>query len=78
MTSCREADKTNLLIAAQKQKVVKKETATEMKRAVIDHITLIHIIHKHTHICMDTHTHTRAQIAYTPLMHSTHYTHETI
>lgn len=32
---CREAEKTKLLIAAQKQKVVEKEAETERKRAVI-------------------------------------------
>ena len=31
----REAEKTKLLIAAQKQKVVEKEAETERKRAVI-------------------------------------------
>jgi len=60
LTSCREAEKTKLLIAAQKQKVVEKETETERKRAVIGHITHIHIkfINTHTYVC--THTiHTR-------------------
>ena len=33
--SHREAEKTNLLIAAQKQKVVEKEAETERKKAVI-------------------------------------------
>ena len=77
-TSCREAEKTKSLIAAQKQKVVKKEAETERKRAVIGgySLTRIHPIHKRTH------THIRAQITHThthtPLLHSTHYTHETI
>lgn len=32
---CREAEKTKLMIAAQKQKVVEKEAETERKKAVI-------------------------------------------
>ena len=43
MTSCREAEKTKLLIAAQKQKVVEKEAETERKRAVIGGYPLTHI-----------------------------------
>ena len=35
LVSCREAEKTKLMIAAQKQKVVEKEAETERKRAVI-------------------------------------------
>ena len=70
MTSCREAEKTKLLIAAQKQKVVEE---TERKRAMVGgySITHIHMIHKHTHIRMHTHTH--AQITHPPLMHSTRF-----
>lgn len=33
--SCREAEKTKLLIAAQKQKVVEKEAETDRKKALI-------------------------------------------
>ena len=43
LTSCREAEKTKLLIAAQKQKVVEKEAETERKRAVIGGYPLTHI-----------------------------------
>ena len=32
---CREAEKTKLMIAAQRQKVVEKEAETERKKAVI-------------------------------------------
>ena len=34
-TFCREAEKTKLLIAIQKQKLVEKEAETERKKAVI-------------------------------------------
>ena len=33
--SCREAEKTKLMIAVQKQKVIEKEAETERKKAVI-------------------------------------------
>ena len=59
MTSCRKAEKTKLLIAAQKQKVVEKEAETERKRAVIGGYSLTHtprIIHKHTHTYAHTNT----------------------
>ena len=49
LSSCREAEKTKLLIAAQKQKVIEKEAETERKRAVIGGHPLTHT-QTHTHI----------------------------
>ena len=63
----REAEKTKLLIAAQKQKVIEKEAETDRKKAVIGewvHTSLFTFVEQPTH----THTHTHT------LTHSfTHY-----
>ncbi len=40
----REAEKTKLLIAQQKQKVVEKEAETERKRAIIGKCACIHAV----------------------------------
>jgi len=43
----REAEKTKLLIAVQKQKVIEKEAETERKKAIIGELLLVIVTHLH-------------------------------